>query len=113
MAKRRVPATTLTITLLAEQDDLEVRGNAMASGDDRLDRQTEDEILERLEWGDVWAWAHVVVEAACDRCGKTGCDSLGAVSAASERDFVLTSVYYSEMVANATLECRKNCECKG
>ena len=46
--------TTYTIEVTAAQDDIPVRGNAMASGDDATDRECEDDILTRLDSGDVW-----------------------------------------------------------
>lgn len=70
------------------QDDTPVRGNALASGDEDEDRACEDEILRRLDQGDVWAWACVRVIATCE--GFRGESSwLGGCSYRSERDFRL------------------------
>lgn len=73
-----------------EQDELEVRGNALASGDDAADRACEDEIIRRLESGDVWAWAWVECVARCEVDGIVfeGSDSLGACSYDSRADFM-------------------------
>ena len=77
-----------------EQDCIPVRGNALASGDAEADREAEDEILARLDRGDVWAWAAVTVIAEQD--GFEGHDSLGGCSYASEADFK-RSDYYADM----------------
>jgi hypothetical protein len=92
----------ITYKLYAEQDDMQVRGNALASGDDEEDRRCEDEILERLDSGDVWAWASVKVEAEIDIDGETftGEDYLGACSYVDEKDFMQDG-YYDDMKAQA------------
>lgn len=56
----------VTYTLEATQDDVPVRGNASAMGDDELDQEIEDGIIARLDDGDVWAWASVRVTAHVD-----------------------------------------------
>lgn len=84
------------VELTADYDDLSVHGNAIASGDAALDEKVETEILERLERGDVWAWAHVRVTVSID--GFEGSDSLGACSYASEADFKQPGGYYRDML---------------
>lgn len=88
-----------TIEVIAEQDDIPIRGNAMASGDDDVDRKVEDEILARLDGGDVWAWAAVEVRATLGR--YTGSDYLGACSYADEADFRANSGYFDGMRGEA------------
>lgn len=78
-----------------EQDDIPVRGNAMASGDDKLDKKVEDGILKRLNLGQTWAWASVKVEAYIN--GFTGTDYLGCCSYKNTQDFIKNSMYYSDM----------------
>jgi hypothetical protein len=85
-----------TIEILTEQDHASVRGNALASGDDDEDRAAEDEILERLEHGDIWAWAAVQVRATWQ--GITASDYLGCCSYRDEEDF-REDGYYFDMVA--------------
>ncbi len=75
----------VTYRIEVTQDDTPVRGNALASGDDAEDKACEDAILARLDSGDVWAWALVVVVA--ELAGFRGTDSLGACSYTSEADF--------------------------
>lgn len=69
-----------------EPEDIPVRGNAMASGDDAADRELEDEILARLDRGDDVAWCMAVVTATLEIDGETfkGTASLGACSYETE-----------------------------
>lgn len=60
------------------QDDMEVRGNALDSGDTAEDKRVEDAILKRLDRGDVWAWATVRVVASIPGIDVEGDDYLGA-----------------------------------
>lgn len=69
-------------------DDLPVRGNAMASGDEAADRACEDAILAALDRGDDWHWARVRVTATL-KVGDdlfTGDAYLGRCSYASEAE---------------------------
>jgi hypothetical protein len=59
---RKLTEADVEFTVRVEQDDTPVRGNAMASGDDAADRECEDEILSRLEAGNVEAWCVLTVE---------------------------------------------------
>lgn len=96
-------------TIEARQDDVHVRGNAIASGNDDYDRRVEDEILARLDGGDVWAWAYVCVVATYPGIdGIEGRDYLGCCSYASELDFANNSGYYEDMkkAACADLEAK-------
>lgn len=83
----------------AVQDDLAVRGNALASGNAAADRKCEDEILARLDQGDVWAWAFVTVK--CKWNGFEGEDTLGACSYADAQDFQQPGGYFDDMKAAA------------
>jgi len=87
-----------TITLHVEQDDIPVRGNAAASGNDTFDREVEDEILERLENGDVWAWASVEVRAELQ--GLSASAYLGCCNYEDEEAFKKDG-YYEDMVREA------------
>mgnify|MGYP001563592919 FL=1 len=57
------PKLTVDYDYQLDVDDVPVRGNAIASEDDAYDREVEAEILERLDRGDVSAWAQVEVRA--------------------------------------------------
>ncbi len=96
---RKLTKRDVEFVLTAEFDDLPVRGNAMASGDDALDKKVEDEIIARLERGDVWAWAAVTVEARWQ--GFVGRDHLGACCYRDERDFKHSEGYYPDMCSVA------------
>jgi hypothetical protein len=92
----------ITYTLTVEQDDLPVRGNAFASGDDSEDKAVEDEILRRLDQGDDWAWAYVTVTATLDGTPQfKGQDSLGGCNYKNEADFKQPGGYYDDMVKEA------------
>ena len=94
-----MPGVTVTYRIEVEQDDVEVRGNALASGDDAEDKACEDEILERLNRGDVWAWASVCVVAECE--GFEGRDYLGCCCYDDEEDFKQPGGYYDDMKKRA------------
>lgn len=95
----QIPEDEVTYTLDVQPEDIPVRGNALASGDDEEDRRAEDEIIERLEAGDVWAWASVVVRAEWN--GFVGQDYLGGCSYANEDDFKAPGGYYDDMKKRA------------
>lgn len=63
--KPRRPRGTLTVEYEynLEEENVSVRGNAMTSGDPRVDRETEDWILSELRRGNTAAWAMAHVHA--------------------------------------------------
>lgn len=75
-------------TVSLEPEDIEVRGNAMASGDDAADREVENEILARLDRGDLCAWCCGKVEASIEFNGQTfkGVAYLGCCSYATDAE---------------------------
>ena len=81
-----------------EQDDISVRGNAIASGDNATDKAVEDEIIKRLDNGDTWAWCSVCVVAEAG--GVEGRAYLGACSYKDEEDF-RRDKYYEQMQEEA------------
>ncbi len=99
---------TITYTLIVEQEDTPVRGNALASGDDTIDTECENEILARLDRGDVWAWAFVKVIATLEIEGETftGTDCLGCCSYASEADFKAPDGYLPQMQDAACVDLK-------
>jgi hypothetical protein len=84
------------ITLEAIPETVRVRGNAMASGDDEFDRQIEDEIISRLESGDIYAWFTAKVTVR-DSYGREASDYLGACCYEDARDFKRGG-YYLDMI---------------
>jgi hypothetical protein len=85
----------ITYTLDILPEDVPVRGNALASGDDKTDRAAEDEILARLESGDNWAWCCVSVTAEVN--GFEASTYLGACSYDGLTDFLHPDGYYPSM----------------
>lgn len=74
--------------LTYQQDDIPVRGNAVASGDDAFDKATEDRILADLDLGNDYAWALVKVTASVEDMGQrfVGTAYLGACSYESDAE---------------------------
>jgi hypothetical protein len=83
------------ITLEALPETVRVRGNAMASGDDELDRQVEDEIISRLESGDIFAWFTAKVTVSDGKNEAT--DYLGCCNYRDADDFRMGG-YYLDMI---------------
>ena len=100
-------ARACDIELDAEQDDLRVRGNAMCSGDDAVDKRVEDKILARLDRGDVWAWCSATVRVSHSEYPDAGPieDYLGACSYKSEDDFIRCCGLIAESVGAKPREC--------
>jgi len=94
---------TIQYDLEVKMDHIEVRGNAICSGNDDLDNYVEDNIIKRLEGGDVWAWAAVTVTCRIPGYCAVGRDHLGACSYASEDDFKQIGSY-KDMKREACLD---------
>jgi hypothetical protein len=105
------------IRIVVHEETIPLRGNALASGDDDLDRDVEEEILSRLAYGEQWAWCWV--EVIAEFRGLEGRDTLGGCSYKDEADFKENSGYYEDMVARATdeladlVEGLQGCEIRG
>jgi hypothetical protein len=99
-----IPRNLVNFRVQADFDPTPVRGNALASGDAAADREAEDEIIARLDAGDVWAWASVIVIA--EYYGTEGGDSLGCCSYRDERDFRATPGYWDDMKKAACEDLR-------
>lgn len=107
----------ITYTIEAFPEDCPVQGMAMASGDDAIDKEYEDQIISRLGSGDMWAWCCVVVgaEIELDNGVKVyGDATLGCVTADGEQDFMENSGYYEDMKDEAkqslVVELARICE---
>ena len=93
------------IVVEAEQDETDPRGNA-SSIDPETDTEILSEINERLERGDVWAWAHVTVRVTFGEL--TGEASLGGCSYKDEADFRQSGGYFDDLVVEAIADlCSK------
>ena len=108
MQIRKLTMDEVEFEVIAEMDDIPVRGNAIASGDEEVDRECEDEIMRRLDNGDVWAWASVEVKATWK--GFEGSDYLGGCSYEDEADFCQPGGYYDDMKGRALEELQANIE---
>lgn len=64
-----------------------IRGNAMASGDDKYDRSVEGAIARSLAQGNDWAWCTVTVVAKHTPSGLRGYAHLGCCSYPSQEEF--------------------------
>ncbi len=84
------------VSFEALPEDIRVRGNAMASGDDELDKDAEDEILSRLESGDIFAWFTAKVTVRDDK-GNEATDYLGCCNYRDADDFRMGG-YYLDMI---------------
>lgn len=89
-----------TITLTHEEEDLQIKGNALASGDDAEDRRQEEWIRAQLRSGNEWAWCVAIVTV--EFAGVIERDTLGACSYESEADFKALGGYYEDMIGEAT-----------
>ena len=94
MTMKKIGIEEITWEISVEIDHIPVRGNAIASGDDKYDRRVENRILKRLENGDPWAWGSVCVTGTWE--GIEEREYLGACSYRNEQDFI-RSGYYDEM----------------
>jgi hypothetical protein len=84
------------VSFEALPETVRVRGNAMASGDDEFDRQIEDEIISRLESGDIYAWFTAKVTVRDDK-GNEATDCLGCCNYRDADDFRMGG-YYLDMI---------------
>ena len=92
----------ITYTLDIEPEGSLIRGS-FDSGDAEADEQLAQELEERLNRGDLWAWCTVRVTARCVYQGVTfeGHDYLGGCSYAGEQDFKHPEGYYPGMCNEA------------
>lgn len=75
---RKLKADEVTFEVTIEPEHIEVRGNAMCSGDSRYDKRVEDRILRDLDNGYQEVWCCLVVTAEWE--GIKGRDTLGCCS---------------------------------
>jgi hypothetical protein len=100
---------SVSIKLEVRQSDIPVKGNAMASGNYECDRKVENQILKRLENGDIAAWFDCVVTVSIEWSDDTddyeyeGFDSLGGCSYNSFKEFIKqgSEGYYGDMLDQA------------
>ena len=83
-----------TIKILIRPEDLQLRGNCLASGDAAEDERAAVEIEGQLDSGNDWAWCAVEVRAEWK--GLESSDYLGGCSYRNEADFKISG-YYDDM----------------
>lgn len=83
MKLKQLTADQVEFQVSYQQDDLLVRGNALASGDAQADKECEDAILARLNAGDELAWCCITVTAAWN--GFTASAHLGGCGLDNEQ----------------------------
>lgn len=94
---RRLTVADVEWSLVCEREDVSVRGNALASGDEGEDDLAEAAIIADIEAGNEWAWCTVVVAGRYK--GLEAHDALGCCSYASEADFKQSGGCYDDMRA--------------
>jgi hypothetical protein len=106
MKLRKLTQSDVVFSVHISEEDIPVRGNAMASGDDAADKEDEDNIIARLNAGDLWAWCCVEVRATYNRHSSdtkhSAGDILGCCSYSDESDF--RSCMYFEDMCKAALD---------
>jgi hypothetical protein len=95
----------VTVRLKAEPEFISVEGNASATGDEAFAREVERNILQRLQRGDIWAWAAVTVTVSWGPFSAW--DNLGCCSYADEEDFRQAGGYFDDMVDEALEELNR------
>lgn len=96
----REDEVTFEIEPMFEHEPIE--GNAMASGDEAVDKEAEDWIRDQLDSDNVWAWCTVEVRAiwTAPNGAYWGSAVLGCCSYRSREDF-MKSGYYTDMKKEA------------
>ncbi len=89
-------------------EDMGIRGNVLACGDDAEDRRAEDAVIESLNNGNEWAWCCIQVTLKFK--DWSGTDFLGGCSYKSKRDFQEEGGYFPDMVSRAFDELVENIE---
>lgn len=108
MSIKKLTIKDVQITVECLPEDISVRGNCMASGDDSFDKYCEDKILAELEHNP-WAWCTVKVTVECE--GLEATDYLGGCSYRSKNHFIRNSGYYRDMVNKCLEELNEKVEC--
>jgi hypothetical protein len=93
----------IEIEIYTRPEDIEIRGNAIASGDDEADEEYALEIERQLDAGNNWAWCFVEVRATHTPTGLTASAYLGGCSYKDEADF-RAGGYFDDMKDEATAE---------
>lgn len=95
--KMKIDETKIEFELLCHEEETEVCGNVMVSGDKTVDHEAEQRVLKQLESGNQWSWCCVEVRAFLPGMPDVyGVDFLGCCSYSSEEEFK-NDAYFSDM----------------
>jgi len=101
-APKRAGYRMVEFKLQIEPEDFPVRGNLVCTDNAALDTLYEDEVIERIESGDNWAWCCVHVTAQIPGVALTGDAYLGGCTYDNEPQF--RECPYFEDMMNEALE---------
>lgn len=98
----------IEFSVICEPEDMAIRGNCMASGDDAGDEACAVQIEADLEAGNPWAWCSIAVTGSWEGLEVT--EYLGQSSYASEDDFRAEGDYYDDMRESVRAELTEHAE---
>lgn len=78
MMIRQLTVAEVEFSLDVIEEDIEIKGNVLASGNEKDDREAEEWVRSQLRAGNYWAWCAVKVTARWKNF--YGCDVLGCCS---------------------------------
>lgn len=80
----------VTITIDATQEDIPIRGNFFATGDEKRDKRAEDRVIKALE-STVWAWCKATVTVSY--MGLQSSENCSCCNYKSQDDFLRGDTY--------------------
>ena len=83
---KEIEKKDIEFKIVIHPEDLQIRGNAIASGDENYDKKIEQFIIDDLESGNLWAWCCVEVIGHYKEVLTASC-FLGGCSYKNEDDF--------------------------
>jgi hypothetical protein len=95
---KKLEENEVEFTVECRPENESIEGNAMASGDEKIDDEANAWVREQLASGNPWAWCTVKITA--EWRGYTGVDYLGCCSYKSEEDFK-NDCYFEAVKSNA------------
>jgi hypothetical protein len=99
---------TLEYDLECLEETTEIRGNALASGDDGIDSEAEESIITDLEGGNPWVWFMARVTCKVPGYDAVGDDYLGCCNYDSREQFEEPGGYYDDMCVQARDSLQSN-----
>lgn len=91
--------TKVRYSHLVTESDIPVRGHAIDSGDEDFDLKVENEIIGRLDRGDIYAWCSIQVEASIE--GFVGYSSQIHGCSYENEDDLIADTYYEDLKVEA------------